>query len=166
MPVVTAFRRYGGKLATFGAGLAIKKSLDYAFDYGIYPAALIYCGYLWGGILMTIASILINLAVILAYDLTKRDWLMLETIKELRHNSTGDGGVISWVLHKGDLPAFFILSSVEDPLVTTLYLRHGAHLFNGLSSRDRMIFCASTVVSNLVWILSVVSVIEIFRFVF
>jgi hypothetical protein len=166
--IVSAVRRFGEKLATFGAGVAIKKSLDYGFDYALYPIALIYFGYFWGGVLMTIASVFLNLAVIRAYDWSKRDWLMLETLKELKHKSEdqGVGGFVAWVLRRGDVPAFFILSWLEDAIVVTLYLRHGVNQFNGLSRRDWWIFSASTVVSNLFWILSVASVIEIFRYVF
>jgi hypothetical protein len=165
---VSAIRRFSEKIATFGAGVAIKKTLDYGFDYGLYPVALIYFGYLWGGVIMTIASVFLNLAVIRAYDWSQRDWLMLETLKELKHKSQdeGVGGFVGWVLRKGDAPAFFILSWIEDAIVVTLYLRHGFNQFNGLSRRDWMIFWASTVVSNLFWILSVVSVIEIIRFAF
>ena len=117
---------------------------------------------------MTIASVFLNLAVIRAYDWSKRDWLMVETLKELKHKSEdqGVGGLVGRVLRKGDVAAFFILSWSEDAIVVTLYLRHGVNQFNGLSRRDWMIFWASTVVSNLFWILSVFSAIEIFRYVF
>lgn len=163
---MSVVRRFGEKLATFGVGVAIKKSLDYGFDYGLYPVALIWFGYFWGGVIMTIASVFLNLGVIRAYDWSKRDWLMLETLKELKHKSEDAGGFVGWVLGKGDIPAFFILSWIEDAIVVTLYLRHGVNQFNGLSRRDWAIFWASTIVSNLFWILSVASVIEIFRHLF
>ncbi|CAN1573245.1 hypothetical protein MCELHM10_03435 [Paracoccaceae bacterium] len=165
---MSGVRRIGEKIMTFGAGVAIKKVLDYGFDYGVYPVALVYFGYFWGGVIMTIASVFLNLAVIRAYDWSKRDWLMLETLKELKHKSQDEGvsGFVSWALRKGDIPAFFLLSWLEDAIVVTLYLRHGVNQFNGLARRDWMIFWAATVVSNLFWIMTVVSVIEIFRLVF
>lgn len=165
---LSAVRRISEKIATFGAGVAIKKTLDYGFDYGLYPIALIYFGYIWGGVIMTFASVFLNLAVIRAYDWSKRDWLMLESLKELKHESRveGVGGFVGWVLRKGDVPAFVILSWIEDAIVVTLYLRHGVNQFNGLSRRDWTIFWASTVVSNLFWIVSVASVIEVIRLIF
>ena len=165
---MSVVRLFGEKIATLGAGVAIKKSVDYGFDYVLYPVALLYFGYFWGGVVMTIASVFLNLAVIRAYDWSKRDWLMLETLKELKQKSEGQGvgGFVGWVLRKGDIPSFFILSWVDDAITVTLYLRHGVNEFNGLSRRDRMIFAASTVVSNLFWILSVVSVIEIIQYLF
>ena len=72
---------------------------------------------------------------------------------------------ISKALRAGDAPAFFVLSWIEDPIVTTLYLRRGAHQYDGLSRRDWVIFFSSTVVSNLMWIFSLVSVFEIVKFV-
>ena len=148
-----------------GAGVAIKKSLDYVFDYLLYPAALLGLGYLWGGLLMTAASVINNLAVIRAYDWSRQDWLLLETIKELKSRG-GDLKtipVLRRIIVKGDVAAFFILSWIEDPIVVTLYLRKGAHVFNGLSRRDWIIFGASTILSNLFWIASLVSIIELIR---
>ena len=158
----------GAKMATFGAGVAIKRGIDYGFDYGLYPMALLWLGYFWGGVLMTAASVVLNLSVIRAYDWSKKDWLLLETLKDLKDRSDGNGasGVVSRVLQWGDIPAFFLLSWIEDSIVVTLYLRHGAHRFNGLSRRDWMIFWASTVVSNLFWIASLASVLEIIRWLF
>lgn len=156
-------RRIGLKAATLGAGLGIKKSLDYGFDYLLYPFVLIWLGYVWGGVVMTTASIVVNLAVIRTYDWSKRDWLLLETIKEFKDRPDGVAArpLVRWIVKKGDLAAFFILSWIEDPIVVTLYLRRSAHQYNGLARRDWMIFWASTVVSNLVWIVSLVSLIEL-----
>lgn len=164
---MSVLQRVGERLATFGTGVAIKKSLDYGFDYGLYPLALLWLGYLWGGIVMTVASVVLNLAVIRAYDWSKRDWLLLETLKELvaKSEGHGPGGFVAFVLRKGDVPAFFILSWIEDPIVVTLYLRKGANRFNGLARRDWMIFWASTMVSNVFWILSLISVLELIRMV-
>jgi hypothetical protein len=153
-------------LATFGIGLLLKKTSDYVFDYLLYPAALIVLGYLWGGIVMTIASVFLNLLVIRAYDWAKRDFLLLETLKQLRTADSTHWGkrLIATALSKGDAVAFFVLSWFEDPIVVTLYLRKGSGKFDGLSRRDWAIFGASTLVSNLMWTGSLVSLIELFRF--
>jgi hypothetical protein len=158
-------RRIGEKAATFGTGLAIKKSIDYGFDYLLYPVVLLWFGYLWGGIIMTGLSVALNLAVIRVYDWSKRDWLLLETIKELRDGPDGLAKTpwARWIARKGDLPAFFLLSWFEDPIVVTLYLRRSAHRYDGLDRRDWLIFWASTLVSNLLWMLSLVSAIELVR---
>lgn len=154
------------RLATFGAGLLMKKAMDYAFDYLLYPAALIVLGYLWGGIVMTIASVFLNLLVIQAYDWAKRDFLLLETLKQFRAAENDHWGkrLMARVLRKGDIVAFFVLSWFEDPIVVTLYLRKDSNKFDGLSRRDWTIFWTSTLVSNLLWIGSLVSIVEVFRY--
>ena len=38
-----------------------------------------------------------------------------------------------------------------DPFVTTVYMRHGAGAYSGLSTRDWKIFWASVLVANLWW---------------
>jgi hypothetical protein len=158
--------RFWPRLATFGIGLLIKKASDYVFDYLLYPAALIFLGYLWGGIVMTIASVFLNLLVIRAYDWAKRDFLLLETLKQLRTSDSTHWGkrLLAAALSKGDAVAFFILSWFEDPIVVTLYLRKGSGQFDGLSRRDWAIFGASTLVSNLMWAGSLVSLIEVYRY--
>lgn len=161
-------RRITEKAATFGAGMAMKKALDYGFDYLLYPAALLGFGYLWGTLVMTVLSVFLNLGVIRAYDWSKRDWFLLESLKEMKSTDgmSRSGRLVRWVLRKGDVAAFFLLSWIEDPIIVTLYLRHGSHGYNGLDRRGWSIFWASTVVSNLFWALSVVSVIEIARALF
>ena len=156
------------KLATFGVGLLIKKATDYAFDYLLYPAALIVLGYLWGWIAMTIASVFLNLLVIRVYDWAKRDFLLLETLKQLRASDDAHWGkrLLAATLSKGDTAAFFVLSWFEDPIVVTLYLRKGSGKFDGLSRRDWAIFWASTIVSNLMWAGSLISLIAVYRYFF
>lgn len=142
--------------------MAIKKSLDYGFDYVLYPLVLISLGYGWGGLAMAAASVAINLAVIRAYDWSGRDWLLIETAKQWRDAPDAKARpLVRWIVTKGDFAAFFILSWIEDPITVTLYLRRGAHLYDGLHRRDWMIFAASTFVSNLAWIIGLASVIEL-----
>ena len=157
--------RYWPRLATFGVGLLIKKGSDSAFDYLLYPAALIFLGYLWGAIVMTIASVFLNLLVIRAYDWAKRDFLLLETLKHMRTSTSTHRGkrLMAAALSKGDGVAFFVLSWFEDPIVVTLYLRRGSGKFDGLARRDWAIFWASTLVSNLMWVGSLISLIEVYR---
>ena len=82
--------------------MAIKKSLDYGFDYLLYPVTLLWLGYLWGGILMTAASVVLNLATIRAYDWSRRHWLLIETIKQLRDEPEGLAAhpLVNWIVRK------------------------------------------------------------------
>lgn len=158
--------RIWSRLATFGTGLLIKKALDYPFDYLLYPAALIVLGYARGVVAMTCLSVVFNLTVIRAYDWARRDFMMLESIKQLRESSSAHRGkrLLAAMLRKGDWIAFLLLSWVEDPIVVTLYLRRGAEAYDGLSRRDWLIFGASTLVSNLMWSGGLIILIEAYRY--
>jgi hypothetical protein len=157
----------GARLGTFAIGVLLKKLTDALFDYGLYPLALIGLGYACGAVAMTALSVAVNLLAIRAYDWAGRDLLLIESLKDLK---TCQGGGfwsrrLSAVLRAGDVPAFVLLSWLEDALVVTLYLRKGSYLFNGLSRRDWMVFVGATVLSNLLWILSLISLIELMQIV-
>ena len=155
--------QFWSRLATFGAGLLIKKASDSAFDYLLYPAVLIFLGYLWGAFVMTIVSVFLNLLVIRAYDWAKRDFLLLETLKQLHKTESPHWGkrMLAAALNKGDITAFFVLSWFGDPMVVTLYLRKESGKFDGMSRRDWAIFGISTLVSNLMRISYLISFFEL-----
>lgn len=143
------------------AGLFLKRAVNYPFDYVLYPLMLLWLGYLWGGLVMILLATVLNLLIIWAYDWSKTDWLLIETLKEVRHGDSENRWqkIVRALLRKGDIPAFFVLS-LDDPVTTMLYLRHGVREYNGMSARDWWIFVASTVVSNLYWILGIAVVLE------
>lgn len=148
----------------FASGIAMKKTMEFVFDYVLYPFTLAWLGYLWGGIIMTAAAIILNILIIRAYDWAKVDWLFIEEIKSIRDNGEHvrlPRG-LNWlkpVLRKGDVPAFFVLC-LDDPVTATLYLRKGSHLYNGLNRREWLIFWAANIVSNLYWIIGIAAVFE------
>lgn len=135
--------------------------INYPFDFLLYPAVLIWLGNIWGGLAMTILSVFLNVLIIRAYDWSKTDWLLIETLKGFREDPKAGKWkrLLGYVLRKSDILAFFILC-IDDPITVTLYLRHGAHQYNGMSRRDWRIFFAATVVSNLYWIAGWAVVIE------
>jgi len=55
-------------------------------------------------------------------------------------------------LQKGDPAVFLFLSLWYDPFITTTYMRHGSHQYNGMSRRDWAIFMSSLLLGNGVWI--------------
>ncbi len=153
----------GGRFAT---GIAMKKSMEFAFDYVLYPAALIWLGYIWGSVLMTAAAIILNYLIIRAYDWAKVDWLFIEEVKKIRDGEDVKlTGILKWLkplLKKGDVVAFFALCA-DDPVTAVLYLRKGSHLYDGLDQREWRIFWAANLVSNLYWIGAIVLTLETFQ---
>ncbi len=152
----------------FGVGFTLKKSSDYAFDYVVYPVVIISLGYVWGGVVMTLLSVAMNILIIKAYDWAKQDLLMIELLKSTIHQDK-DGMrflLLRKFIRNNNIAAFFFLSWVDDPIVVTLYLRKGSYQYNGMSFRDWNIFLGSTVVSNMFWIISLGSIIELSKIFF
>jgi methionyl-tRNA formyltransferase len=122
-----------------------------AGDYVLYPFVIYKLGLLHGGIVMSLFSFLVCLLTLWFYDWSKRDWLGIEAIKQLK-DYEGAGWFqrqLSRLLRKGDPVACVVLSIKFDPFITTAYMRHGA--FTGMSRRDWKIFVASWLIGNVYW---------------
>lgn len=87
------------------------------------------------------------------YDWSKKDWLGIEAIKDLRHGE-GQGRLtrlIGRLLRRSDWLALVALSIKFDPFIVVAYLRPGSYRFNGLSRREWGMFWLSVLISNLYW---------------
>ena len=129
---------------------------SYVFDYFLYPLVIWKFGILKGGAVMMVLSGLICYAIILFYDWTKKDWLGIETIKEIK-DSKGEswvGRFFRWIVRRSDGILLVFLSIKFDPLITMLYMRNGAYQYNGLNRRDWTIFIISIVIGNVYWTLA------------
>lgn len=145
---------YGKRFAELSVGLLTNKAIDSIFNYLIYPVVIFKFGILKGGIVMTFFSFLACIGTMKFYDWSKRDWLGIETIKDLK-KYTGNkmiGRFSSWLLSESD-PIVFLFSTIwYDPFITTAYLRKGK--FNGMSRRDWRIFMGSLILGNAYWTLA------------
>ena len=139
------------KVGELAAGYSFSVASSFAFDCVLYPWVIYKYGLVIGGIIMAGLSAGICLAMIEIYDITKRDWLGLEAIKE----SGRESFILSWFLRKGKFFQFVGLSLWTDPFVTTAFLRKGK--FNGLTAGDRFVFWGSVLLSNGAWALAVFS---------
>lgn len=140
------------RFAELFSGLLVWNVTDYVFDYALYPLVVWKLGPVLGGGVMAILSLVACLILLRIYDGLKRDWLGIEFVKGLRHYdgpSRWQRG-LAWLLSRGDGVAFVVLSAKYDPFITTAYMRHGK--FNGMTRRDWIIFLASWLLSNLIWI--------------
>jgi hypothetical protein len=171
-------RRYIGIITV---GHTAKQIEEYVFDWLLYGfvvswATLSY-GPIWGALvaflIMTPLSALVCWLYIRFYDWLKRDWLGIEVLKELKDAENTDhwfGRFFRKIARAGAIPAFIALSIYGDPFMVTVYFRHGAHTYHGLSKRDWRIFYASVLVSNAFWTLNwaviVAVALLIWRYVF
>ena len=147
---------YKERAAILAIGLLGNSLMAHAFDYGLYPYVIWKLGLLHGGALMAVVSFVVSYATLLFYDWTKKDWLGIETVKELRHYASDNrlARALKWAMDKGDTALLLILSVWTDPFITVAYLRHGAHQYNGMNARDWRIFMLSLVISNGAWSLT------------
>lgn len=134
-------------------GHVVNWLVTYGFDYGLYPFVIWKLGPFFGGGIMALASLVVCLLCLWFYDKSKRDWLGIEAVKDLKDPGEFKGlrKLLARVLRMGEIPAFLALSIYTDPFITTAYMRKGA--FTSMTSRDWGIFLGSWVIGNGEWIL-------------
>lgn len=160
--------RWKERIGIMAVGHTFKQVEEFIFDYTLYPLVIAWLGMIIGGAVMMALSAFVCLLYILFYDWAKKDWLGLELLKELRDEEkkgSRTARFVQYVIKKGDTFAFFALSLYTDPFMTTVYMRHGANRYNGLSSRDWKIFWGSVLVANLWWIGVVSLAVEGIRYI-
>jgi len=161
--------RWKERIGIMAVGHTFKQVEEFIFDYTMYPAVIAWLGAVTGGLVMTAFSAFICWLYILFYDWSKKDWLGLELLKEVRDGEEKQSRIahlVQKIARKGDWTAFFILSVYTDPFVTTVYLRKGAEKYNCLSPRDWKIFWGSVLVANLWWTVAMSLAVEGLRFIY
>jgi len=144
------------KLFIFFVGVIINSVVfNYLYDYLLYPFVIWKLGVVKGGVIMIILSTLICYLLLVFYDWSKKDWLGIESIKQVREygGSSKIGRIASWILKRGNVAVMILLSLQFDPFITTAYMRLGSGQYNGLSKRDWKIFFTSTFIANVFWII-------------
>ena len=153
------------RIGALGIGLLANQAMVWAFNFALYPFVIWKFGLLMGAGIMVLLSFLVCYGTMLFYDWAKKDWLGIETIKDVRQGKTSTmlGRLSSWALTKSDPVVMLFLSIKFDPFITTTYMRQGSHQYNGLSVRDWRIFVGSLLIGNIYWTLAMftgVSILE------
>ena len=132
-------------------GFIAWKAYDYLFDYALFPVVIWKLGPWQGGLLMTSLSLFLCLLLLWIYDWLRRDWIGIEFVKNLRHYEGPSRWqkVLGWLVSRGDLMAFLVLSIKFGPFITTVYLRKDA--YSDLTGRDWRNFLGSWLLSNTFW---------------
>ena len=105
------------RAAVLGVGLLGNQAIVLAFNYLLYPYVLWRFDLLYGCLIMTALSALTCYLTLLFYDWSKKDWLGIEAIKELKH-SEGQGRfvrLIGSLMRRSDWLAMLALSIKFDP---------------------------------------------------
>lgn len=151
------------RVTILGVGLVANWLMTNGFTFVLYPFIIWKFGIVSGGIAMIFLSFLFCYATILFYDWSKKDWLGIETIKDVKNydGSKTIGRLTSWIMRKSDPVIFLFLSIKFDSFITTAYMRRGK--FNGMGRREWVIFMGSLFISNVYWILACFTGITIFE---
>jgi len=152
------------KVLLWTSGLGSYYVFSWVYDYVVVSFFLIYLGLIKGAIVVMILSALVDLATMRFYDWLKKDWLALETIKDLEKNPGIAGRIFNFVRGKGTFLTIIILSLTSNAFVVTAYMRKGSHQYNGMTLRDWLIFISSSFLINLYWVFIVGGGIELIKY--
>jgi hypothetical protein len=145
-------------------GLTGNAVMVYGYDLLVYPYLIANYGFLRGWLYAAVGSAALCLGTLWFYNLTKQDWLFLETLKHVRDDQAG-GRIRKFfrnLANRGDSLAFFFLCLWKDAFIVTVYMRRGVGNY-AMTPRDWKIFWTSLLISEVWWGLLVFGAIEAFR---
>ncbi len=122
-------------------------------------------------LLMFLFSFLIRYSMILIYDFTKKDWLLIEYLKEKLHQkqeSTEHTSVTRKILKLKKIGNWFLFIGLlcTDPVVTILYYRDGHHAWNNIPRKNFMLFFMSEIICTLTLAGTIYSVFGLINLIF
>jgi len=142
------------RLGVWGVGFTANTLMVWPFDFLLYPYVIATFGWIGGGVVMTLASFIYCLLTFKFYDWAKKDWIGIETLKEVQEiKGQSFFSKIIGKLNKHSWLAFIVFSLQTDPFITTVFMREGAHQYRRLSKRDWKIFLGSLLLGNVFWTL-------------
>src|SRR3989338_2206457 len=131
------------KLLLWVSGFGSYYVFTWLYDYVVVTFCLVYFGFIKGAVIIMILSAIVDLATLKFYDWLKKDWLALETIKNLEKNQGVVGKIFYFVRDKGSILTIIILSLTSNAFVVTTYMRKGSYQYNGMALRDWVVFISS-----------------------
>jgi hypothetical protein len=133
-------------------GLIVNELTVLILDNTLYPYVMGTQGFLNGLHMMLWTSILICLLTLKFYDWSRKDWIGIETLKEAREFGNSKANrLIAKFLKRSKWVQLVVLSIVQDPFVTTVFLREGAHEYGKMTKEDWKYFFTSVLISNGFW---------------
>jgi len=122
----------------------------FMYDYLLYPFTIGIFGAFAGGTIMTIASLIINYALVLLYRKTKEDWFGFEALRLKRAEEGGESKLLRFFLRFGYYPAFVGLS-VYDPFLAFVYIQGRENPSHTFTIQDWKVFIVSNLICGLIW---------------
>src|SRR3989338_3771298 len=115
------------RLGMWFSGVSIYYWGSWVYDYLFISFILWKYGNIYGGVIVMFASMILDLATLKFYDWFKKDWLALETLKDIENKKGGIGRVFRWIHDKGAVITLVVLSLLTTPFIVVTYMRKGAY---------------------------------------
>lgn len=134
------------------------QTVNKTYWYILAPIIIAEVGFPLNLIIGLSISMTIAITFITIYDKTKKDWLLLESLKETQENlslsknkkqNSVTRRIAYWA--KKDKYLLFFILICWDPTFSCLYLREGNHKWNGLNLKTIPILIISSFMPNLIW---------------
>lgn len=134
------------------------QAVNKTYWYILAPIIIAEVGFPLNLFIETSISMFIAIIFITIYDKTKKDWLLLESLKATQENlslskNKKQNSVtrrIAYWAKKDKYLLFFALIS-WDPTFSCLYFREGNHKWNGIPLKTIPILIISSFIPNLIW---------------
>ncbi|MFA6520148.1 MAG: hypothetical protein WCT44_00920 [Candidatus Paceibacterota bacterium] len=152
------------RLKLWITGIGSYYVITYLYDYVVVSFLLIYLGFVEGIVVVMILSMLIDFWTLKFYDWFKKDWLALETLKDLQYRKNFIGKLFNFVQNKSTFVTIVVLSLTSNAFIVTAYMRKGSFKYDGLTKRDWLVFLSSSLLTNLYWVFLIAGGIEIVKY--
>ncbi|HEY5587401.1 MAG TPA: hypothetical protein VIK86_00435 [Candidatus Paceibacterota bacterium] len=122
-------------------------------------------------LLMFLFSFIVRFLMILIYDYTKKDWLLIEYLKEKlyqKQEMTVHTSVTRKILKLKKIGNWFLFIGLvcTDPVVTILYYRDGHHIWNKIPKKNLNLFFISELICTLTLAATIYSIIGLINLIF
>jgi hypothetical protein len=164
---LTWVQKFWKHVAEVGVPLTIYEIFNRVYDWGFYPFAIWYLGYIWGSLVATLGSFVSCAVLYYLYDVMKVDWLRANAARSLSNKANNNTfeKFFAWIGSPkktlrdrvAGVSLFIALNWAVDPLIVAIFFKQ-KH-FEGLTTKDWLIFLASVTTANLIWVAQIASVI-------
>lgn len=140
------------RLLAIGGGHFALAILNWTFNYPIYLGTLYLVGLVWGLVILTIVSFVINMILLWVYERGKVDWIGFSFLTELEHTSKKKWyqRLVIWAHTRSQALVFILLSVYWDPFVAVAYIHRGEFV-DSKRARNMKLVALSTLIGNLWW---------------
>ena len=143
------------RIGQWSLGITAYAIITWLYDYLFFAFVIWNLGLLYGALVLTILTAILDYYCLIFYNSSKKDWLALEFLKALKFYQ----GPSFWKRSLGYLlrntptvVQIAVLTPYSTAFLTTALLREGAYEYSTMTRRDWVIFWTSFTFSQIYWI--------------